>query len=55
MIIKRLRFYALQAGNGEALMKAVRQAGERGADWDRLLLRLPKNLVSHCHAAIIAE
>lgn len=36
--------YALQAGNGEALMKAVRQAGERGADWDRLLAAVAENL-----------
>lgn len=36
--------YALQAGNGEALMKAVRQAGERGADWDGLLAAVAENL-----------
>ena len=36
--------YALQQGNGEALMKAVQSAAERGADWEQLLIAVGETL-----------
>ena len=36
--------YALQQGNGEALMKAVQSVAEKGADWDELLVEVGETL-----------
>ncbi len=36
--------YALQQGNGEALMKAVQSVAEKGADWDELLVDVGETL-----------
>ncbi|MCW9715870.1 DNA polymerase III subunit gamma/tau [Avibacterium sp. 21-594] len=36
--------YALQQGNGEALMKAIQAVAEKGGDWDELLKAVAENL-----------
>ncbi|MFZ7251716.1 DNA polymerase III subunit gamma/tau [Avibacterium volantium] len=36
--------YALQQGNGEALMKAIQAVAEKGSDWNELLKAVAENL-----------